>query len=181
MLIQQPLFEHRMTRNPILFEAFWNSEEQREVCEGFVMSVNWSPADPLDIEVFYRMDYLTKNYTLGIYLERKPGVRKIHLGNVGSPCYDPVEHKSVISLAEIELHSENTPAFDWLVDSIEDEEPEDEVYFSWPQVDVRLYEPYEFAATMPDGRIYDEMRTFCRAGATIRFFVQTLGQQALAS
>ena len=182
MLIQQPLFERRMSSNPIIFEAFWSGEDQCEVCEGFTLIVNWRNPDPRYVEVFHRLNYLIENNTLGIHLERRTNARKIHFGVAGTKCYDPEEHRIVISLAEIELHRENTQAFDWLIETFEDEEPEDQIYCAWPQMEVvSTTSPYEFAATIPDNRIYDELRTFCRAECTVRFFVPTVGQMTLAS
>jgi len=125
-LINVAIFERRMPSSHILFETFWNKCIPGKYCTGTRLDSHWTSIGviptPADVEVFHYLDKLLIQQ-IGLHLERNATTRKIYIGIVGIPCFDQFEPMTVMSLAEIELHNENTPAFDWLCDSTESQEP----------------------------------------------------------
>ncbi len=175
-LINAAVFERHLEGRPILFETFWDwTTMPSEYCTGFSLTINWSKPNPADVEAIRRLAALIDEHEIGIHLERTATTRKIHFGIVNTPCYDPEEHKTVISLAELELERENTPAFDWLFESMEAEEREDMVYAQWPRLRTSIIEGtyYELEAEIPSRSLDPPLQTDAVAGATVRLFVNS--------
>ncbi len=166
-------FERTLPGRPILFETFWDWTIPGEYCTGFTLTINWSDPHPADTEAMRRLAALIEENNIGIHLERTDRARKIHFGIVNTPCYDLDRHDTIISLAELELERENTPAFDWLFESFEETEPEDAVFCAWTTFRISIVEGiyYEVEAEIPSRSIDPPLQTNARAGVTVRLFV----------